>query len=278
VAEPGPDGRPREVLARRAFVRLRRGEGGAVAPEQVEALAAVVGEQAREARAAGATDVRAVATGAVRGAGNRDAVLDAVERASGLRVRLLGPEDEARLAFAGVMGCLGQAPPEPIAVSDVGGGSSELVVGTRDGEVSWWASLPLGSGALADALLPSDPPAPGELAAARECVVAAFAPVRAPRAASAYAVGGSATSLRRLVGEVLDAHALAAALDVLAALPSTEVARRYGLHPERARLLPAGILLLAGAVAALGVPLQTCGGGLREGVVLEEFAKMRGDG
>ncbi|MDP9400410.1 MAG: hypothetical protein M3P39_05595, partial [Actinomycetota bacterium] len=95
---------------------------------------------------------------------------------------------------------------------------------------------------------------------------------------AAYAVGGSASSLRRLVGDVLDGASLGAALGTLAALPADEVARRFALHDERARLLPAGLLLLEAAVRALGAPLQACGGGLREGAVLEEFAKIRGRG
>jgi exopolyphosphatase/pppGpp-phosphohydrolase len=55
----------------------------------------------------------------------------------------------------------------------------------------------------------------------------------------------------------------------MSALPRAEVAKRFALHPERARLLPAAVLLLEGASAAFGAPLRTCGGGLREGVLLE---------
>ena len=74
---------------------------------------------------------------------------------------------------------------------------------------------------------------------------------------------------------MLDQEALARGLLALAALPRADIARRFALHPERARLLPAAILLLEGATGALGTPLRTCGGGLREGVLLEA---IRGSG
>ena len=71
--------------------------------------------------------------------------------------------------------------------------------GTVDRGVSWVASLPVGSGLLADRYLRSDPPEPGELAALREHVEGVFADLDAPKPGCAYAVGGSATSLHRHV-------------------------------------------------------------------------------
>jgi exopolyphosphatase/guanosine-5'-triphosphate,3'-diphosphate pyrophosphatase len=122
---------------------------------------------------------------------------------------------------------------------------------------------------LADEHLHDDPPTPEQLDAVRAHVAGVLAPLAAPRPAAAYAVGGSATSLRRLLGTVLDMEALGRGLLALATLPRAEVARRFALHPERARLLPAAILLLEAATEAFGTPLRTCGGGLREGVLLE---------
>jgi exopolyphosphatase/guanosine-5'-triphosphate,3'-diphosphate pyrophosphatase len=97
--------------------------------------------------------------------------------------------------------------------------------------------------------------------------------VEAPRPDTAYAVGGSATSLRRLIGTVLERDTLARGLQALTSRPSVEVALRLGLHAERARLLPAAILLLDAASRALQAPLQMAGGGLREGVVLEQLGR-----
>ncbi|MBA3327714.1 MAG: hypothetical protein H0T43_05380 [Solirubrobacterales bacterium] len=96
----------------------------------------------------------------------------------------------------------------------------------------------------------------------------------APRPSAAYAVGGSATSLRRLVGAVLERDSLSRGLQALTSRSSAEVALRLGLHAERARLLPAAILLLDAASRALQAPLQMAPGGLREGIVLEELSRL----
>jgi exopolyphosphatase/guanosine-5'-triphosphate,3'-diphosphate pyrophosphatase len=82
-------------------------------------------------------------------------------------------------------------------------------------------------------------------------------------------VGGSATSLRRLVGALLEPETLERGLRVLASAPVAEVARTYELDPERVKLLPAGILLLEETATRMGLPLQIARGGLREGVILE---------
>jgi exopolyphosphatase/guanosine-5'-triphosphate,3'-diphosphate pyrophosphatase len=143
--------------------------------------------------------------------------------------------------------------------------------------VTWSVSLPLGSGLVTRADLPTDPPSAAELTSLRGKLARAFAEVQAPRPAAAYAVGGSATSLQRLVGNVLEREALARGLQALVTRPAVEVALRLGLHPERARLLPAAILLLDAASRALRAPLQLAGGGLREGVVLEQLAHLRAE-
>ncbi len=273
VAEPAEDGRLREVMTQRAFTSLRRAQGtdGEVHPDQVAEVAEVVAVQVALARAAGAGRVHAVATAALREAANREEVVAAVRERAGVEVRLLSGEEEARLAFAGATGSLPQAPDGLVGVVDVGGGSSELVVGSVGAGVRWSASVRVGSGLLADAYLRTDPPGASELHAVREHAAGAFEGLAPPRPVRAFAVGGSATSLRRLVGVVLDHESLTRGLRTLASAPVAEVARAYELHPERARVLPAGIVLLDEAAAVLGAPLSICTGGLREGVLLEEL-------
>jgi exopolyphosphatase/guanosine-5'-triphosphate,3'-diphosphate pyrophosphatase len=271
VAEPSRGGRLRELHAERAFTRLGSllGPGGAIPPAVVRVGAEVVAEQVATARTEGAEAIRVVATAAIRDAANRDDFIAAVRELAGLPVEVLSGEDEARLAFLGATGSLPSVPDGLLGVVDVGGRSSELVAGTRAAGVAWATSLPVGSGLLADEHLHDDPPTPAQLDAVRAHVAAVLEPLRPPQPVAAYAVGGSATSLRRLLGTVLDREALGRGLLALAALPRSDVARRFALHPERARLLPAAILLLEGATAAFGTPLRTCGGGLREGVLLE---------
>ncbi len=173
------------------------------------------------------------------------------------------------MAFLGATRTLGRRLEGTIGVVDVGGGSTELAVGTYDGGVTWSSSYRLGSGSIAEDHLRTDPPARDELAAARAqaCDVLGRAPVPQPDAA--VAVGGSAASLRTVVGDVLEPGTLERALGVLSSAPAADVAQRYSLDAERVRLLPAGILILDAASQVLGQPLQIGHGGLREGVLLD---------
>jgi len=155
-----------------------------------------------------------------------------------------------------------------VAVADVGGGSAQLVAGTCAGGIEWATSLPLGSGDLAAAHLRDDPPSAAQLAGLRAAVARALDGLAAPPVERALAVGGSATSLRRLAGPRLDHASLERALAALVRDPAAAVAEQTGLAPERVRLLPAGIAVLAGVAERLG-PLEVACGGLREGVVAE---------
>jgi exopolyphosphatase/guanosine-5'-triphosphate,3'-diphosphate pyrophosphatase len=264
------DGQLREVLQQRAFTRL--GSRSEIPPAKVAEVADAVATQVRVARECGAERIRAVGTHAVRAAGNREELLQAIHASAGLRVDVLSEDDEARLAFAGATRTLAHLPLGEVGVVDVGGGSTELVCGTLADGVSWSRSFRVGSGFLADSYLHSDPPSAGELEALRAHAAGVFEGLSAPRPAAAYAVGGSATSLRRLIGAELDRETLERGIRLLASLTVAEAARRFDLHPERVRLLPAGIVLLEEAGAALGCPLRIARGGLREGVLLDEAA------
>jgi exopolyphosphatase / guanosine-5'-triphosphate,3'-diphosphate pyrophosphatase len=268
VAEVGPGGL-REVIAERQFTRLLRGCGadGSLAAYRIGHVAEVVAAQLERARGAGCREVRVVATAAVRRAPNRDELLEAVRRVAGCEVEVLSAEEEARLAFEGATAGLA---PRPTGVVDVGGGSCELVVGTPGLGAEWTTSLPIGSAVLADAYLHSDPPSRDELDALRTAVRRAFAGVQPPPSQLAVAVGGSATSLARLAGPVLDAPALARALETVIAGRARVVAADHSLDPERVRLLPAGLAVLACAARTFASPLAVAAGGLREGVLLED--------
>jgi exopolyphosphatase / guanosine-5'-triphosphate,3'-diphosphate pyrophosphatase len=256
-------GRFTEVLQRRAFTRI--GTGPVIAPEKIAHVARVVAEQFELARSAGAEHVRVVATAALRAAVNRDEFLAAMT----VDVEILDGAEEARLAFLGATRTLGIALPGVVGVVDVGGGSTEIAVGTVAGGVSWSSSFLVGSGALADHYLRSDPPTTGELNAVSAHAFDVFETRIVPRAECAVAVGGSAASLRRLIGDVLVPESVERALGVLSGAPAAEVAARLALDPERVRLLPAGILILDAAARRLGRPLQIGRGGLREGLILD---------
>jgi len=209
------------------------------------------------------------ATAAVRNAANRDELVSAVEAQLGEALRVLSGEEEARLSFLGATQALADPVPGTVAVVDVGGGSTEIAVGTPGAEVQWWRSLPLGSGLLTDRYLSSDPPATGEVDAARTHVARLFADLDVPSVNYAVAVGGTATSLGRMSGEVLSDDALERCVRMLCLTPVAEAARRFGIDPERVRLLPAGMLVLQAVARRLSLPLSIAQGGLREGAILE---------
>ncbi len=265
------DGALRELLAQRVFTRIGKsiGKDKSIPADKVAETAVVVASQARMAREAGAAHIEAVATAAIRKAVNREDLAAAVEREAGVPLRVLTEEDEARLSFIGATRSLALPPQDTVAVVDVGGGSSEIAVGTMTAGVQWWASLPIGSGLLSEGYLHSDPPTAQELEHARLHAAGAFEGLAVPAAAEAVAVGGSATSLRRLVGAELRHDALERSIQILASTPSAEVARRFDLAPERVRLLPGGIVIFDELSQKLGRSLQIAAGGLREGVILE---------
>ena len=196
------DGRLREVLQRRAFTRIGKGlkPGAEIPRAKIEEVAAVVASHRELAEEAGAHPVRTVATAAIRSAANRDEFVEVVGERGGVEVSILEGEEEARLAFLGATRTLGHTLEGRVGVVDVGGGSTEIAVGTMEGGVSWWASFRLGSGHLADEHLRSDPPSAEEIAVMRAHAEEVFETIAVPRPAAAVAVGGSAASLRRLVG------------------------------------------------------------------------------
>jgi exopolyphosphatase/guanosine-5'-triphosphate,3'-diphosphate pyrophosphatase len=264
-------GRLTEVLQRRAFTRLGRGlrAGAAIPREKIEEVAGVVAEQRALAERLGARALRAVATAAIRGASNRDEVVAAVSEGGGVELAVLDCDEEARLAFLGATRTLGRPLEGRVGVVDVGGGSSEIAVGTVAGGVEWATSFRIGSGHLVDQYLRSDPPSAEDLEAMRAYAQGVMEGLEVPRADCAVAVGGSAASLRSLVGAVLDADTLQRALRVLSGAPAAEVGRRFGIEPERVTLMPGGLLILDAAARRLGLPLQIGHGGLREGVLLD---------
>jgi exopolyphosphatase/guanosine-5'-triphosphate,3'-diphosphate pyrophosphatase len=261
----------REVDQQRVFTRIRRGmlEDDRIAPHKISEVVAAVAGQLQLARDLGSTKIHGVATAAIRQAANGDELVSAIHEACGLEVVVLTGEQEARLAFVGAARTLGHLPAGELGVVDVGGGSSELVVGTAPDTVRWCTSFALGSGDLADDCLRSDPPTERELSNARARVVVTLKDLEAPRPTEAVAVGGSAASLQRLAGPLLDAAAFNRSLALLAAEKAVDVAKRFALDVERVRLLPAGLLILQAASELMGASLQIARGGLREGVLLE---------
>ncbi len=210
-----------------------------------------------------------MATAAVREASNGAEAAEQIAAAAGVEVEILSEEEEGRLSFIGATKTLGHPVTGSIGVVDVGGGSTEVILGTVRGGAEDIRSWKVGSGMLADELIASDPPSAAEIRKVRDRIDDLFDGVEIEHPAQAVAVGGSATSLRRLVGAVLEYETLERGVRVLCGDPAADVARKFELDPERVRILATGVLLLEKLSELLGQPLQIGKGGLREGVILD---------
>ena len=270
VAEPS-GGQLKKVMEQRAYTRFNqaRSDDGSIEQAKIAEVGELVATQVRLAEELGAEVIRAVATAAVRDARNRDEIVHAIAEVSGAEIEILSEEEEGRLSFLGATKTLGHPVEGTIGVVDIGGGSSEVILGTVADGVREVRSWPIGSGVLADDLLACDPPSASEIRKLRERIDDFFADEDLEHPDQAVAVGGSATSMRRLVGAVLEYETLERGIRVLSGDPIDEVARRFELDPTRVRILPAGVLLLEKISEMLGQPLQIGKGGLREGVILD---------
>jgi exopolyphosphatase/guanosine-5'-triphosphate,3'-diphosphate pyrophosphatase len=270
VAEP-IEGQLKKVMEQRAYTRINKAlDGdGAIQPEKVQEISELVATQVRLARELGAETIRAVATAAVREASNGEEAAREIGEVAGVPIDILSDEEEGRLSFIGATKGLGHPVEGRIGVVDVGGGSTEVILGTVAGGVEKVRSWRVGSGVLADELIASDPPSAAEIRRVRDRIEDIFEGVEIEHPAQAVAVGGSATSMRRLVGAVLEYETLERGIRVLSGEPAVDVARRFELDPTRVRILATGVLLLEKVSELLGQPLQIGKGGLREGVILD---------
>jgi exopolyphosphatase/guanosine-5'-triphosphate,3'-diphosphate pyrophosphatase len=270
VAEP-LGGQLRKVMEQRAYTRFDKDSRrkGKITDEKIAEIAEVVTTQVRLAEELGAEAIRVVATAAIRESKNGDKAAERIAEAAGTGVEVLSEEEEGRLAFIGATKTLGHPVEGDVGVVDVGGGSSEIILGTIADGVREVRSFKIGSGAVAEEFLTKDPPSASEIRALRDYIDDFFADVEVDHPSQAVAVGGSATSLRTLVGAVLEYETLERAVRVLTGDPIAEVAKLFELDPRRVRILPAGVLILEKLSELLGQPLQIGKGGLREGIILD---------
>src|SRR5688572_3602045 len=183
VAEP-QEGQLRKVMEQRAYTRFDKDSKrkGKITPEKVAELAEVVTTQVRLAEELGAEAIRIVATAAIRESKNAEQVAAEIAEWAGLPVDVLSEEEEGRLAFIGATKTLGHPVEGDIGVVDVGGGSSEIILGTVAGGVDLVKSFQIGSGALTEDFLASDPPSASEIRKLRDHIDDFFADVEIGRA------------------------------------------------------------------------------------------------
>lgn len=227
-----------------------------------------IGEFAARWRSLGVRDrVRITSTSAVRDAGDRHRFLDAVESAVGVRPEVLSGHQEAALAFAGATGAVDVA--MPTAVLDIGGGSTEIVLGDRDG-VQDAVSLQLGCVRLTERCLHTDPPSAIERDQARTVIAEQLDEadrVLGPNAVagrSLVAVAGTATTLAalhlglptyeedRIHGTRIPAEPLAALTNKLVGLTAAERAKLGPMQAGREDVIHGGALVLDAVMARYG--------------------------
>ena len=263
------DGSGLAELQRESIV-TRLGEGvdatGALGDEPQGRVFAALDTYADAIEHHGASVRTAVMTSAVRDASNGAAFATAVRDRYGLEGRTLSGDEEARLTFLGATAA--RSGEEALLVIDIGGGSTELVVGAA-GAVEFHVSTQVGVVRHTERHLHSDPPAADELAALAADAGAAFAAavpedVRA-RPQGAVAVAGTATSCasidlaldpydpERVEGHTLSRERIAELRDRLGALPLAERRGVTGLDPARAPTIVAGTVVLLEALGAFGL-------------------------
>jgi exopolyphosphatase/guanosine-5'-triphosphate,3'-diphosphate pyrophosphatase len=259
------------VLQRRALVRL--GEGiehtGSISELKLVETAHTVADFAALARKQGAERIEVLVTSPGRQAENGEELLERLTGAARVPVRLLSADEEGRLAFLGAVEKANVEPKQIVAVCDVGGGSAQITVGTREGGAVWTRSIDIGSMRLTSRLLPVDPPGEAAVVAARAEVARYLEGIMPPLPDLALAVGGSARALRSLVGPDLGTEELETAITVLTHTPTSDLIGHHELNPDRVHTLTAGALILAAIQERLGVPLRVVRGGIREGAALE---------
>ena len=251
------NGTVRELERRLEITRLGEGvdKRRQLLPQAIARVRNVLVDYRRALEGLNAERTLAFATSAVRDADNGEAFLGEIEWSYGFQTRLLSGDEEALLTFRGVSS--GQSVTDGTLVFDVGGGSTELIVGGSDG-VGFHESLDLGSGRLTERFLKSDPPSPRELT---ECAgyVQSLLNERVPpglQATRGIGVAGTVTTLatidlgleeedpERVHEHVLKTAWVADELTRLASEPVAKLRERRGLHPDRAPVIVAGALVV----------------------------------
>jgi len=260
-----------ELLSRREMLRLGAAieRTGSIPRDKLDEAAAVVERFVDQARAAGAQDVQILITSPGRQARNGKQLLDALVDAGDCPGRILSAVEEGILAFRGALSVASPPARRRVAVVDVGGGSAQVVVGSRREGPVWAHSIDIGSQRLTNRLLRDDPPGLDAIGAARAEVDLYLEGLAPPEPQNVYAVGGSARALKRLAGNRLDAWELEQLLVLLGTTPTAELVAEHDADPERVRTMAAGAVILTELQARLGAPFKVVRAGLREGAIVE---------
>jgi exopolyphosphatase/guanosine-5'-triphosphate,3'-diphosphate pyrophosphatase len=288
VADVG-GGRVQELTRATRITRLAQGVDATsfLAGEAIHRVLAALADYRAEIDRLGASRVTAVATSAVRDAGNGGEFLATLRERFGFEAQILSGDEEARLTFLGATAA--RAPGgDPALVLDIGGGSTEFVVGVPGQDPAFHVSTQAGAVRQTERHVTADPPPREDLRALADEVSEIFA-AAVPEdlrstTTSGIAVAGTATSVaaidqeldpydpERVHGYVLELAACERILALLAELPEDERRHVTGLHPDRAPTIVAGVVILIEAMRAFGLEtLETSEADILHGAALSSI-------
>ena len=263
IADLDADGaapRLKDVVREMRVVRLGQGVDatGELAPEALDRTFAATADYARQIKDHGATRVRFVATSATRDANNRQTFVDGIRELLGVEPEVITGDEEAALSFAGASSVLPSRGADPVLVVDLGGGSTEFVLGNADGVIAA-KSVDIGCVRMTERHLRSDPPTAEQIAAAEADVDAALdvaaRTVPLDRSTAVVGVAGSITTITAhalalpeysapaIHGTELPLDAVRRACTELLEMTHAERAALPYMHPGRVDVIGAGALV-----------------------------------
>ena len=293
IADGQPDGRLTDVERRTEIVRLGQGVDatGEFHPDALRRTFAATEEYAELIRAAGVETrhVRFVATSASRDARNRDAFFEGVQERLGVLPEVITGDTEARLSFSGALSRV-RPDAEPVLVMDIGGGSTELIVGGADGTMHSEISLDIGSVRVTERFLKVNPPAQDDLDRATGYVEELLDGSRVDFGSVGAWVGvaGTATTLagvylqleqydrERVHGLHLPQEELRRLFERLRTSTVEQIRALPSMHPGRADVVTGGALIATRVGARLSVPdLVVSESDILDGIAMDEIARLR---
>ncbi|MGL4831733.1 MAG: Ppx/GppA phosphatase family protein [Propionibacteriaceae bacterium] len=284
IAESGGDGAVTEVCRLLELTRLGQGVDatGEFAPEALERTLAAVSRYADVIAQHHVDAVRFVATSAARDARNREAFFAGVRERLGIEAEIISGDEEARLSFAGARSALPQAA-APVLVIDIGGGSTELVVGRGD-EVTFATSLNMGSVRLRERFLHDDPPTAEQIESAQAFVEGMLDASGCPfdDVASFIGVAGTVTTLSgayqrlsvydrdRVHGSRLSVNDLTALSGQLLTWSVADTLRYCpSIQPKRAEVICGGSIIAERIAARVPVDMVISEADILDGIARE---------
>ncbi len=258
------EGKLRDVHREMRIVRLGQDVDatGRLAPDALERTRLALADYAAIARRASAERIRMVATSATRDAANREDFFTMVRHTLGTDAEVITGDEEARLSFTGAVGGLDPGD-GPFVVVDVGGGSTEVVLGDWDGSrahVTAARSVNVGCVRITERHLRSDPPTPDEVSAAEQFAVQtlqeAFADVPVEKARTWVGVAGTITTLSAVAQQLpaydpehthlsrLSSEQLCCTTKALLASTRQQRTADPAIHPGRVDVIAGGALIV----------------------------------